>query len=156
MKKYPLGTIELGQTLNVSDPCYKEGEGEQINLDNFRKGTYLVSVVIADNMETDGMGNRAASLWVEPFVNVVISHTAYKNIGHIGVDSAMVGIFPKKPDFEKEELWKMSSELIAQENLSMLIKNGVVSKSGFGDGVYPVLAVKNRRGEYIALAVTFI
>ena len=71
-------------------------------------------------------------------------------IGNVGVDAGMAGIFdasyfPKGPRYlDPEDKWykDISNRLWRKSNMATatLVPSGVVSRSGWGDGIYDVIA----------------
>lgn len=156
MKKILIGKKKLGPKVDIADPYYGRDEGERKNDLPLREGVYNCSVVIADDAETCGMGERVSSLWLEPDVPAVFAPNAYKKICDVGVDTAMLSVFASETVFTKDKLWELSDKIIQLPELAMILDEGIICKSGYGDGYYPVYGVKNKNGEYVALRVQFI
>lgn len=156
MEKILIGKKDFKGHVDITDPCYERDVWCRTNGLPIREGTYVCSVEVADDDETGGWGNRVASLWIEPDVNLALSPKAYKKICEIGVDSAMAGVFESPAELPRELLAEVSEKIYDQPGMAMIIDQGIVSKSGYGDGVYPVFGVKNNGGELIALYIQFV
>ena len=86
----------------------------------------------------------------------------------IGVDAGLAGFFQSpKPDFDNND-WTILCNYMAAKNNEYDAQtysstevdcskpfNGVWSESGYGDGVYPVHAIKNNKGQITALQIRF-
>ncbi len=159
MNKVLIGKKEFGSTMDVTDPCYNRDVWCRINELPFKEGTYRCSVYVASNEETDGWGERVASIWIEPDMPVELKKSAYKQIGSIGVDSGMAGFFTNKPDFNDQQ-WQELVDLICQNESkgerAFVTEDGFFSSSGYGDGSYPVYAVKNKDGVIVAMYIKFL
>ena len=75
-------------------------------------------------------------------------------IGEIGVDAGMAGFFENKPDFDDEE-WELFCEKLRDKDCAIL-PYGVVCRSGFGDGRYPVYGDFAEDGTFDTLSIEFI
>lgn len=99
-KKYELGTIELSNSVYVSDPCYRVGTWCQALIEGIKPGKYYGFIYKKDFGEKCWEGIRVTDLW--------IAHEKYiKNYpkilvkdADIGVDSGAAGIYDKEY-FEK-------------------------------------------------------
>lgn len=99
-KKYELGTIELNNSVYVSDPCYRVGTWCQALIEGIKPGKYYGFMYKKDFGEKSWEGIRVTDLW--------IAHEKYiKNYpkilvkdADIGVDSGAAGIYDKEY-FEK-------------------------------------------------------
>jgi hypothetical protein len=156
MKKILVGKMNFGGCVDITDPGYDRNVWCRKNDLPFREGTYLCSVYVADDEETEGWGERVASLWIEPDVSLALDPKAYKKICEIGVDTAMAGVFNSPAELPQEKMWDVSEKIYDQPGMAMILDEGIVCKTGYGDGVYPVFGVKNKKGEYIALNIQFL
>lgn len=163
--------IKLGNKVVVSDPCYTlDGKLQQI-LD-VKAGEYNVSLSKHDN--NDGWGIRCSVLKV---VHVDSFHPSssflnWEKVGRIGVDSGQAGIFDVEtyrndkleiktagtfvPDNGDGEAWygKMCDLTCGDEQWGAY-DNGVVSSSGYGDGMYEVY-VSIQNDEIVGVAIDFL
>lgn len=164
-------TIQLGEEVMVSDPCYTVPTWCQHKVKNVLPGEYLTTVLKSDN--TGGWGNRCAAL--------VAVHKDYQedtlswrtdNTADIGVDSGQAGIFSMET-YRKDDIFMEKSGFafvdrdtegdhwyghMCDRTLSDLgwgtYSHGVVSSSGFGDGSYRLLVAKHN-GKIVGLAIDF-
>ena len=151
--------IKLGEKVIVSDPCYSDVDGwfnNQIN--NMRPGMYDTQVVKSDEGD---WGDRIASLTV---LHEIIKSPIWEDIGSVAVDSGQMSIccmtsyrndevakdlpwltdkgdpfgdHPFRPTKEKGEKWyvKMCDRTLREEQWGTY-ESGVVSSTGYGDGMY--------------------
>lgn len=90
--KYELGSIELKDSVYISDPCYEVGIWCQAFITNLKPGRYLGFMYKTDT----SWGRRVTDLW--------IVHEDYKDVypdtivegADIGVDSGSAGIYDKE------------------------------------------------------------
>ena len=153
--------IKLGNKVIVSDPCYKLDTWCSKVVD-IKPGNYKTNVYY-DNLSS--WGNRVSCL--------EIIHENY-DIGEwsnwelitedIGVDSGQCGFYDyeKYKDSvgigeydEKDTFYGRACFLTDQDEQYGIFEQGIVSRSGIGDGVYDLFGVK-QDNEYVALKVIFI
>jgi hypothetical protein len=77
-----------------------------------------------------------------------------EEIGKIGVDSGLAGIFPAPYDALNDEDWNQFTCDISGKD-SLALKGGFCCNSGYGDGSYPVFALKNDKGQCVAIEIRF-
>jgi len=172
-------TIELGPEVMVSDPCYTEPTWCQIKLSNVKPGRYN-----AFHKEHDcgDWGVRSSMIMVihEDHMEDVLKWK--KHSGEVGVDSGQAGIFSydtyRKDGLEMEVptigydgrnfdwLDAMSKDENGDDWYNKMCKitlsetgwgtysNGLVSRSGLGDGGYS-LYVAARYRKIIAMCIDF-
>lgn len=159
MIKY-IGKIKLNNTVIVSDPCYKVGVWCQGEINNVLEGKYNVYI-----SEDDGR-----------IKELVVSHDSYliidfKDINieqpfEVGVDSGNVGIFDYKYYYdthEEEDIldeWydNMQAKLFdntSSKNWLFFRKHGVITSSGYGDGIYHCYTVEHDN-KVMAIKIVFI
>ena len=152
--------IKLGEKVIVSDPCYSDVDGwfnNQIN--NMRPGVYDTQVVKSDEGD---WGERVASLTV---LHEIIKSPIWEDIGNVAVDSGQMSIccmtsyrndevgsklpwltvkgdpFGDSPfqrsNKETGEVGyvKMADRTLREEQWGTY-ESGVVSSTGYGDGMY--------------------
>lgn len=82
-----------------------------------------------------------------------------EEIGEIGVDAGLCGIFTSKPDYSDNQ-WHSFCDMIGSKDFMLMQGEfdtvGVVSSSGYGDGGYPVYAFKDEGGDITAIEVVYI
>ena len=172
-------TIELGPEVMVSDPCYTEPTWCQIKLTNVKPGRYR-----AFHREHDSgdWGVRSSMIMVihEDHIDDLLRWR--KHPGEVGVDSGQAGIFsydtyrkdgldievPTKGydgrnfdwldsisrDEEGEDWYKKMCKITLTDTGWGTYNNGLVSRSGFGDGGY-YLYVAARYRKIIAMCIDF-
>ena len=164
--------ITLGNEVYVTDPCYEVSTWCQLKLDNVLPGKWLTTMIY-DELNNTG---RNAEL--------ILIHQDYQNknlpydlIGDFGVDSGQAGVFDvasyrddsaaaefktPKVDFvlhgdkEPGDVWYESicRYTLAEDGWGSY-DTGVVSSSGWGDGMYPVYGAEVD-GKIVALQLIFI
>ena len=164
-------TINLSNEVIVSDPCYSVPTWCQTVLTDVLPGRYISQV--NEDPETD----RCAELLVihEDFYQ---SRLIYNEHSNCGVDSGQLGVFDAASyrsdaaaegittpyvDFSlpgdslEGDAWytKMCKFTLAELNWGAY-DAGVVSRSGWGDGMYPLDVARNDQGQIVAMLVTFI
>lgn len=153
-----IGTINFGNSVYVTDPCYEPGIWCSGKLDNIKEGVWNCFRKVG---YTD-WGYRIAEL--------IIRHEDYPE-GEIeklmegvdvGVDSGQAGFFdaPYYEDNkseEKDDDWydRVSDLTLGEHSCGTIDMKGVVASSGFGDGGYP-LYVHEVDGEVVAMRIEFI
>ncbi|MBQ7673580.1 MAG: hypothetical protein IJT36_03525 [Alphaproteobacteria bacterium] len=82
----------------------------------------------------------------------------WEEIGKIGVDAGLAGYFPDKPDFDGDEWSKFCNYMYDRDRATKLYayntKLGFWTSSGWGDGWYPVYAIRSNN-EIVALKIEF-
>lgn len=171
--------IQLGSEVMVSDPCYSEPTWCQIKLENVKPGTYRA---FHKEHDSGDWGVRSSMIMVihEDHLDDDIIWYAHK--GEVGVDSGQAGIFSydtyRKDDVEMEvptigydgrnfdwldfpgdkqegdEWYKNMCKITLTTTGWGTYSNGLVSRSGFGDGSY-TLYVAHEYGNIIAMCIDF-
>ncbi len=159
--------IESGEVV-VSDPCYGIDTWCLIKLDNIQNGSWYATTTSED---CGGWGIRTMTLHaylVKPTIDDLFSRMDYEDRlrntdlqwelveGSIGVDSGCAGIFDKAhfqdPAYE-DWTGEMGGVTFSEYGWG-LVPYGVVSRSGYGDGMYN-LYKKTFEGKIVALKVDF-
>lgn len=165
----PLGQFQVvSGTLTISDPCYAaEGVRGRGELADVRLGSWDAHVVYKD---CGDWGTRAA---------VLIAKNTAEEIAHddkrwsltaieVGVDSGQAGIFDKQhykdnavaegqpqAEYIKDNPWyAMCCAMTSEGRQAGVIPFGVVSSSGYGDGVYDCYTIKEA-GIIVAVKLDF-
>lgn len=167
-------TIQLGSSIFITDPCYSVGTWCQLKKDNVLPGSWVASMIY----DEAGGTNRNAELHVvhQDFQNKNLS---WDWIGDFGVDSGQAGIFdaasyrndaaagkiqvPESdfvlPRFDSDEGGVDWYEAMCKLTLSQdgwgAYDQGVVSSSGWGDGMYAAYGAEVD-GKLVALQLVFI
>lgn len=164
--------INLSSNVIVSDPCYSRPTWCQTVLTDVLPGRYISQV--NEDPETD----RCAELLVihEDYYQ---KHLDYFDHSSCGVDSGQLGIFDAASyrndaaaadistprinftisgDAQDGDAWyeKMCKITLGEPLQYGAYDTGVVSSSGWGDGMYPLQVARNDGGQIVAMLVTFI
>lgn len=169
-------TINLSDTVMVSDPCYTEPTWCQAKFDRVKPGEYYALVKKHDAGDW-GIRNSMLLVIHKDHINDNLQWKRQKDKPRVGVDSGQAGIFsydtyrkddifvkPSKfakqfPGFEKEdtegERWygHMCDKTLGEEGWGTYFK-GVVARSGFGDGEYDFFVARVSR-RAVAIAIDF-
>ena len=154
-------TIQLGNKVRVSDPCYGNDVWCTGVLENVKEGRYNVDVLISD----EGVwGNRVKAL--------VVIHTEYKELidfnekapFEVGVDSGQAGIYDEnyyKQYHTETDCFDDWYDEICDLTLSTNLfgtkdDKCVVSRSGFGDGGYDCFICRNKESQIVGIKIVFI
>lgn len=132
-----VGTITLGDTVDITDPCYDANVWCRMTT-KCVPGEYTGYVRISDEGE---WGKRVASISIYRD-DVEIELESMDKIGSIGVDAGMAGFFNDKPDFNDDE-WDKLCDKVNKGN-AWCLYDGIFSSSGYGDGSYEVYASVDR------------
>jgi hypothetical protein len=169
--------ITLGKKVMVSDPTYSVPTWCQIKLDNVKPGNYYV---FCKKVDTGGWGVRNSMLTAIHEDHIEDTKLNWKkHFGEVGVDSGQAGIFSMEtyrvdglemvvPDktYDGSEFFLPGDNLPGDDWYLKMCKitlsergwgsysNGVVCRSGFGDGGYDLWTAKKGRS-IVALAVDF-
>ena len=148
--------------LRVCDPCYNKSI-KSVAVLEVLKGKYLATVGIKENM--DGFGERVN--WLE------ICHQDYLDVEanqlmpdvDVGVDSGQAGFFDDEHypdggstgDFEDlNSFYGKACNLTLQDEQGGIIDSfGVVSSSGYGDGVYELYVGRNSANQIVSARINF-
>lgn len=156
-------------TVIVSDPCYACPTWCQGVLMNVKKGSWDAFVKIKEKEKCCGE------------IIAIHSDVSKDDIGDldwelapfvVGVDSGQAGIFdasvyqndatvPEKPKFKAKILARDWYCMCCDTTLytrykAGVVPGGVVSQSGYGDGIYDAYLSKNKLGKIIAVKIVFI
>lgn len=91
--KYTLGTIELNDSVYVSDPCYNVGIWCQSIISGLKPGKYVAYMNKAD---ITNWGRRVTDLWIAHENNIKCWPSKLIKNADIGVDSGAAGIYDKE------------------------------------------------------------
>jgi hypothetical protein len=160
------GYIDLSGKVIVSDPCYDRDVWCMAKNIAVKPGEYIACIVKSDE---SNLGIRVACIAVlnTESVKLLQPDSEWEVCSnHIGVDSGQCGIFDDTIyPMDKQSLGEHEDEntfygecckLTLSDAKSGILKSrrGVVSSSGFGDGVYNLLCLR-RKGECVALMIDF-
>lgn len=140
-----VGKIELGNKVDITDPCYDKGTWCRMTVD-CEPGEYKGYV---EKVDEGKLGISIASVSIFKG-DKIWSIEEMECIGSIGVDAGLAGFFNNKPDFNDVE-WSNFCDQI-RNGSEWNLYNGIFSSSGYGDGTYCVYASKERN----AFTIVFI
>ncbi len=172
--------IVLGSEVMVSDPCYTEPTWCQVKLNNVKPGNYYA---FHKKHDAGDWGVRSSMIMVihEDHIN---DNLRWKESDReVGVDSGQAGIFSYdtyrndsldmevptvgydgknfdwidtalKPENEGDVWYNKMTKMTLTEKGWGTYSNGIVSRSGFGDGGYQLFTV-TRYGKVIGMAIDF-
>ena len=165
-------TINLGPEVYVTDPCYSVPTWCQTKLTNVLPGEWICTMIF-DEL---GGSNRNAELFLV-HKDYQGKNLSYDWFGDFGVDSGQAGVFDAasyRDDFAAEAITTPQVDFSLpghdQEGDAWYEKickftlvdlgwgsydSGVVSSSGYGDGMYPVYGAEVD-GKVVALQLVFI
>lgn len=138
-----VGTMVLGNKVDITDPCYDKGTWCRMTT-KCKPGTYYG---YADMVDEGEWGERVASIQIY-LDDVQVDDSELESIGRIGVDAGLAGFFQDKPDFNDDEWNELCDKLASgDEPKDYWVfdgNKGIFSNSGYGDGGYTVFANKER------------
>jgi hypothetical protein len=158
------GYIELSGKVVVTDPCYNRNVWCMVKDIAVKPGMYAAYIVKSDEQD---FGVRVACIMVVHESYADLLRTEWEPLhNNVGVDSGQCGIFddtvyPAEDDApgsydDESTFYGECCQLTLSDESGGVMKNrkGVVSSSGFGDGVYELLC-QYHEGERVALMVDF-
>lgn len=163
--KKTVGTIELPNRIDITDPYFNRDVWCRINDLKIKAGSY--SGVIWMHKEEFDNDNKIEKAELVGTIGIYLDgkislRGSMEQIGEIGTDSGYAGFFFKEqsngmitaPIFDDE--W--ASFRMSHQEEYWWLKNtkGFFSKSGYGDGRYPVYVSKNTAGEITAVEIRFL
>ena len=148
-----IGKFELGERVDITDPCYDFGTFGTLRV-NCQPGTYYGYAEVKDFGED---GKRTTFICITKD-DSDIDFFNMESIGVIGVDAGLAGFFNNKPDYDDDAWMKFLKRTgvfkedgeYDYDRTYYKAKYGVFSESGFGDGCYEVYANKERNAFEIA------
>ena len=165
--------IKLGTTVRVSDPCYTDDVWCKTKLTNVKEGMYNVTV---EKSNINGWGNRITRLQVVHTTVMGYSESDWEEDSEIGVDSGQAGIFCESSyrndevaetikngngiridGIEDGDKWyeKMCRFTLGDKGWGDY-ETGVVTRSGLGDGGYPLDVLQLEDGTIVGMRITYI
>lgn len=140
-----VGTFTLGNTVDITDPCYDKGTWCRVNV-ACQPGEYTGYAEISDEGE---WGKRVANIAIYKD-DKYVPLDEMECINTIGVDAGLAGFFNNKPDYEdwmgflvESGVFKTKEEYNYEKDY-YAVDYGVFSESGYGDGSYDVYATPER------------
>jgi hypothetical protein len=151
-----LGTFSVNsETLRVTDPCYNKNTWCAGDLKKVKNGEWKANTLVFSAGLT-GWGPRNAELRI--FLPGEIPTTKWtKSKIDVGVDSGQAGFFANYPEEPRDDGWYDNiCDLSLSRYEGGVIQDGVVSRSGFGDGGYKCYYRKNNEGKIVSAKIVFI
>lgn len=151
------GKIALGETCDVTDPCYDKDVWCRTTLKDMEPGSYDCYY---KHLDDAFWGNRIAAIRIikEDKDDCLF----WDNAGEIGVDAGLAGFFNNKPDFNDND-WSalcdslnFSEKIVEVRSFNGDEPDAFFTESGYGDGSYELSVAKNRDGKIYAAQVVFI
>ena len=160
LRRKKVGMKHFGPYVDITDPGYDKNElCCRMNNIKIVEGEY--SCIIWKLTEKfkceDGeeiTDTRVARIGIY-LDGVIPLQVELEQIGEIGVDAGRAGFFMDKPDYDERQ-WQQFCESTYDGKLAYIRPEGFFSDSGYGDGRYPVVAVKNDAGEITSLEIIFL
>lgn len=168
LERILVGQINLHSgVVDITDPCYNKDVWCRMQTE-VKPGTYNCYSYVGEDAD---WGKR---VWLNQIViaddadsvateEKVSKNRSWRNIGKIGVDAGLAGFFDEKPDFGDEEWDSLCDWMLDDEKNSACSsyikdfngKDGFWTTSGIGDGGYDVFAIRNTKGQIVALEIRF-
>lgn len=144
--------------VDITDPCYNKDVWCRINDVDLLPGEYCGYVKL-----TDG-DTRVAELFVLNSDYMIENITpGYEEVqqteelGEIGVDAGMAGVFQNKPNFTDAEWQEFCDWVLQFDNpVHTWWDYGLLVSSGYGDGGYPVFGWRDRDDNLVGIQIVFI
>ena len=168
-----LGTFEIKSgVIRLSDPCYDKDTWCSGTVKG-EKGTWKATIKKSDTDDRCCELTAISSTGDFPEPQDIVWHPVNASLA---VDSGQFGFFDdahydseytlsegeadkKYKGFENSdmsEFYKLCCGLTIGPTLAGTLSTGVVSSSGYGDGIYPCFVVKNKNDNVVAIKAVFI
>lgn len=166
------GHITLGNTVDVTDPCYDMNVWCRSTLKNVAPGKYVCYAIFSDE---GNWGQRVAKARIilddgseaaNDTQARVKSGRSWRRVTDIGVDAGVAGFFADKPDFNDEQWSELCNWMFNGEGKKDCYirtfdngTDGFWTSSGYGDGCYDVYAIRslvNGKPMITALEIRFL
>ena len=147
-------TVESGR-IRVTDPCYEPDTWCAYVIDDAKKGLWTAKLSYMEGRVSELRINHFSHSTVEP---------AAKTDAQIGVDSGQAGFyddafFVENHGGEYGELdtfYGKNCNATIEHDTGIIEECGVVSSSGWGDGVYDLYVARDKDGLVIAAKIVFL
>lgn len=150
-----VGHINLGEMVDVTDPCYNANTWCRSKINNVFPGKYACYAILSNEGDWGECVSKARIV-LDDGSNVakdtqsrIIIGRSWRRVANIGVDAGLAGFFADKPDFNDEQWHQLCNWMFGDENKNFYIKrfdndtDGFWTSSGYGDGCYDVYAIRN-------------
>lgn len=162
--------MNIENTVDVTDPCYNANVWCRSTIKNMAAGRYACYAVVSDEGDWGQRVARARivfdndSIAAKETQKRIQTGRSWRGITEIGVDAGLAGFFANKPDFNDEQWSELCSWMFKQDKRAYLKRmdngtDGFWTESGYGDGGYPVYAIRELVGNkpcITALEIRFI
>lgn len=154
-----MAKLHFGNTIFVSDPCYRTDTWCTEKVENVLPGEYLYNIEVVDTGE---FGERVSFLQVchKDYATRIPKWECMSR--DIGVDSGQAGFFDYKAfaaqgrDEKKHDaFYRECCGLTDDFGYALEDGTGIVSSSGYGDGCYDLYGARNEDGKIYALRLDF-
>lgn len=154
------GTIKLGKSVILSDPCYKPGIWCSSEIEDMNPGIYDCYVDMIRHFNS----TRVARLTITPAESNKVGFSYDTKVkDFLAVDAGVFGIYDKdyfiqKKTQEPDEWYSENVVSWCGEDLAFICSEGkgIISSSGYGDGVYDAFLSKNEQGLVDSIMAVFI
>lgn len=152
MYKKFVGSIELGTTVIVTDPCYPLDTWCTKTLENVLSGNFKCWLTISNIVQNQILIKDGVDESILRF---------HKVDADIGVDSGQCGVFDYnyyeiKQETDAKTWYSDVCNITLSNDLGGIVDNkGLVSSSGWGDGSYDLYIATNENGEIIGIKLIF-
>ena len=163
-----LGSFNVvSSNIIVSDPCYERGIWCAGELENVLPGRWSASVATADMGD---WGVRVTQLAIQ-HTDALNRHLLNRHVAmfDVAVDSGQAGFFDvahfhdqsvveEKTSWPHEDdyWYNQCCKVTLSPSQSGIIPFGVVSSSGFGDGIYTCYYYTDQAGKVVAAEIVFL
>lgn len=158
LRKRVVGSMTIGDSVDITDPCYNRDVWCRINDVSVTPGNYTCVIWRqAESYNWNGEKRefesviRCIGIYLD---GVIPDQDKMFCIGEIGVDAGLAGFFPEKPDFSDDE-WAELCQLITNADYHLNPDLGFFSESGEGDGTYEVYAGHDEAMHITGLEIRF-
>ena len=150
LEKEIVGYHRFHGKVDVTDPGYDDDVWCRENGVEIRPGDYECVAWVDDDSKRV---MRCGIYFADSFDDEAILPEG-EEIAVIGVDAGLAGFFEDKPNYTDEE-WQAFCDSIL-EGHAWIKDEGFFTTSGWGDGAYPVTALRSAQfGDIIGLEITF-
>lgn len=161
-----IGSFEnLTGKMIISDPCYELGSKFHAILD-VTKGEWTGELIVS---EVEEWGKRVSALTVKLVGSKAVSDWQKQSVD-LGVDSGSMSIVDYFEGFgegdhphdrDDPNTWFEKWYAIVMSGMGGIVNHlgrniGIVSSSGYGDGLYQLYSKVSAKGEIVAIQVVFI
>lgn len=146
-----IGTIKIDRVVDITDPSYdKRDSGKIVDLE-MKNGNYqcLLEIDRIDYKLPDG--TRKINEFIESLIVTQNTKAEWHYLETVAVDSALIGLFIDKPDFNNAEWQDFIDTTIGNEPFYL---DGTCFFANFHDGIYEVYRQVDNNNEVIGIKIT--